>query len=365
MKIIQVQTQAEAAGAQRISDMVGAGLRTRGHAARVVFMYRKTGVYDDDPHVDFILPHKTRGLLDEIRAAFGLIAHLRREGPDAVITYQYWGNLFGTIGARLAGAKHIIANQSGAPKTSGLLGIVSKLDKLMGTWGWYHKNIVNSSWTLEQFDSYPEGYRDRLHLIDHGVLAPDVEYEKDTARTAFSLPLDVPLMITSGRQTDEKNQGALLPVLQNMPDLHLAIAGVGPKLNEFVNAAAAMNVGDRLHMVGEVAPGRIFEFLATGDVFAFPSTNETFGLSAAEAAISGLPLVVNDLKVLREVLVTGNGEVAAVFVDANNPEAFTKAIDDVLQDTALAARLSAAGQQLAERYAPGVMCDAYEALLTD
>ena len=31
MKIIQVQTQAEAAGAQRISTMVGEGLRARGH----------------------------------------------------------------------------------------------------------------------------------------------------------------------------------------------------------------------------------------------------------------------------------------------------------------------------------------------
>ena len=68
MKIIQVQTQAEAAGAQRVSDMVGDGLRIHGHEVRTVFMWRKTGVYDDDPHVDFVLAGPPEGLLDLVRA---------------------------------------------------------------------------------------------------------------------------------------------------------------------------------------------------------------------------------------------------------------------------------------------------------
>lgn len=365
MKIVQVQTQAEAAGAQRISDMVGAGLRARGHSARVVFMYRKTDVYDEDPNVDFILPHNTRGFMDELKAAIGLIFYLRREKPDAVITYQYWGNLFGTIGARLSGARYIVANQSGAPKTSGLLGLVSKLDRLMGTWGWYQKNIVNSPWTLSQFDDYPKGYRDRLHMIDHGVLAPAARYDKAAARAVFGLPPDVPIMLTSGRQTEEKNQMALLPTLSHVSNLHLAIAGVGPKQDEILDTAISLGVSDRLHMVGEVPPNRIFEFLATGDLFAFASTNETFGLSAAEAALAGLPLVVNDLEVLREVLVTKDGNSAAIFVDANDPDALSDAVSQVLRDENLAGRLSDAGKLLAARYSPDVMSDAYEALLRD
>ena len=61
MKIVQVQTQAEAAGAQRVSDMVGEGLRARGHQVRTVFMYRKTDVYDRDPNADFVLCRRPRG----------------------------------------------------------------------------------------------------------------------------------------------------------------------------------------------------------------------------------------------------------------------------------------------------------------
>ncbi len=112
MKIIQVQTQAEAAGAQRVSDMVGDGLRARGHTVRTVFMYRKTDVYDGDPFADFIRRTPPSGLFDQACAAMGLIRYLRAQRPDAVITYQYWGNLFGTIGGRLSGARVLVANQS-------------------------------------------------------------------------------------------------------------------------------------------------------------------------------------------------------------------------------------------------------------
>lgn len=122
MKIIQVQTQAEAGGAQRISDMVGEGLRARGHDVRTVFMYRKTEVYDGDPHADFILTTPPRGVLGQMRATIGLAGYLRKTRPDVVITFQHYGNIFGTIGARFAGADLIIANQSGAPQTRGVRG---------------------------------------------------------------------------------------------------------------------------------------------------------------------------------------------------------------------------------------------------
>src|SRR5690606_5003043 len=133
MKIVQVQTQAEAAGAQRVSDMVGAGLRARGHEVRTIFMYRKTAAYDHDPHVDFVTRNVPTNLAGQLRAAMGLIAYLRKARPDAVISYQHYGNVFGTIGGRLAGARRIVANQSGAPQHKGMPGIASLLDKWMGS----------------------------------------------------------------------------------------------------------------------------------------------------------------------------------------------------------------------------------------
>jgi len=365
MKIIQVQTQAEAAGAQRVSDMVGTGLRKRGHEVRTVFMYRKTGAYDGDPFADFVLKEPPCGLAGQIRASAGLMAYLCRARPDAVISYQHYGNIFGTIGGRLAGARHIIANQNGAPQKHGLMGLVTKLDKLMGILGLYQANVVNSAWTEAQFADYPSVYRRRIRRIDHGVEVPARHYDKAAARAAFGLPRDAWLVLSSGRLTRSKNHIALIGALSKLPDLHVALAGVGPEREPLAAFAEEHGVSGRLHFAGEVPPARIYEFLAAGDAYVFPSVDETFGLAVVEAAIAGLPVVANGLPVLREVLSTEAGEPAALFAEDANVADITLALADLMQKPDLALRLADLGRGLAVRYSPSAMCGGYERLLAD
>lgn len=362
MKIIQVQTQAEAAGSQRISDMIGEGLRAHGHEVRTVFMYRKTDVYDRDPYADFVLAEQPKGLPGQVRAAIGLVGYLRNAHPDAVITFQHYGNIFGTIGARLAGIRPIVANQSGAPQTKGVMGLLSQIDKVMGTLGLYHANVVNSAWTEAQFDHYPQTYQRRILRIDHGVLGPLETFDKAAARAAFGLPADAWLAVSSGRLAPSKNQIELVGALVQLPDIHLAIAGTGPERDNLVAFAQSCNVADRLHLVGEVPPARIFEFLAAGDAYAFASVTETFGLAAVEAAISGLPIVASDLSVMQEVLTTKDGKPAALFVAANATGIAT-GLAEIIASPELAAGLVAAGRRLKEQYSPTKMCAGYEALL--
>lgn len=364
MKIVQVQTQAEAAGAQRVSDMVGDGLRQRGHEVRTVFLYRKTDVYDSDPDTDFLLLQRPRSVLGQLRAVTRLWRYLRQQRPDAVIAYQHFGNVAGAIGARLAGTPVVVANQSGAPFTRGLPGVASFVDRLLGSWGIYHHNVVNSAWTEAQFAQYPPRYRRRLVRIDHGVMPPARGFDPRTARHTHNLPQGVELIVSSGRLTKTKNFAAIVRCLPLLPGVHLAIAGAGPEREALLSLAGKLGVSDRLHLVGEVPPGQIHEFLAAGDLYAFASLTETFGLSVAEAAVSGLPVVVNDLDVLREVLADAGGEPAALFADERDPAAFAAAIAEVLDNPALAERLSAAGFRLVERFSPQGMADAYEGLLT-
>lgn len=362
MKILQVQTQAEAGGAQRISDMVGEGLRARGHDVRTVFLYRKTDVYDHDPHADFILPLPPKGPGDQMRAVLGLIRYMRQARPDAVLAFQHYGNIAGTLAARLCGARSIVANQSGAPQSRGVRGLLTQVDKLMGRMGLYHANVVNSGWTERQFDPFPHAYRKRLRRIDHGVAAPAGAFDKAAARAAFGLPASPWIVLSSGRLSPSKNQAALVGALALVPDAHLAIAGTGPEAERLLALAKGLRVHDRLHLVGEVPPARIFEFLAAGDAYAFSSTTETFGLAAVEAAIAGLPVVAGHLDVLVEVLTNRAGAPAALFVEPD-ADGIAAGLCDLLADPALARDLADAGRQLREHYAPALMCAAYEALL--
>jgi glycosyltransferase involved in cell wall biosynthesis len=357
MKIVQVQTQAEAGGAQHVSDMLGAGLRAHGHDVRTVFMYRKTDAYDGDTHVDFVLDRRPSGPLDLLRAIFGLQAYMRRAKPDAVISFQHYGNIFGTIAARLSGARHVIANQSAAPgKFGGPL--IALADRLFGQFGVYQHSVVNSAWTQEQFADYPPAYRRRVSRIDHGVEIDASRLDRQAARAAFGLPETAYVVVSTGRLTVEKNQRSLIEALVEVPAAHLVLAGVGPEHDALVALAAKRGVAGRVHFLGELPRHRIAEVLAAGDVFAFASRTETFGLSVAEAALAGLPVIANDLPVLHEVL----GD-AAIYVDADAPGQMAAAINPVIADPTQAAQLAARGHALGDKYSPETMCRAYEALL--
>ena len=80
------------------------------------------------------------------------------------------------------------------------------------------------------------------------------------------------------------------------------------------------------------------------DAFVFPSTKEGFGLAVLEAQASGLPVVVSDLPVFREFLADGE---SALFAPGDDPRALARAIERVLADEPLRARLRAGGAAVA------------------
>lgn len=89
------------------------------------------------------------------------------------------------------------------------------------------------------------------------------------------------------------------------PDLRLAIAG-GQTLFDYRDyrarwEARAVELGVDPIVLGPVPDDELPPLVATADAFAFPSVKEGFGLAAMEALAAGVPLVVRDLPVLREV----------------------------------------------------------------
>src|SRR5262249_7831809 len=104
-------------------------------------------------------------------------------------------------------------------------------------------------------------------------------------------------------------------------------------------------------------------FLRSLDVFVFPSSAESFGLASVEAAQAGVPVVANDLEVLREVLAV-DGQPCAVFVDVTNTWKFTEAPRKLLTDQQLRRLLSSRGIRLGDRYSRDAMVDRFDALIS-
>lgn len=366
VRLLFVQTQAEMAGAQEISRLLAEGLSARTRAGQPeyeihhLFFYRKTSAFDAWPNVHFCMEEAPRGPLSFASFFYKLWRMVRRIRPDVMLTFQHYGNIFGGAAGFLAGVPSVIANHVSAPATIGRA--TRKIDRLLGLAGVYDVITVNSTETWRDYQAFPERYRRLLTHVPHGFENKSVSVPKAEARAAFSLPQDVPLIGSVARLHPLKQLDAAIAVVARRPALHLAIAGQGPDQERLRRIAAESGVADRVHFAGDLPPSRVGWFLAGLDVFVFPSLAESFGLAAVEAVQAGIPVVANDLPVLREVL-SVDGEACALFAVAADTDDFAAKVDLMFADDHAADRMRLLGQKLAAHYSVPAMVDAYAGLI--
>jgi glycosyltransferase involved in cell wall biosynthesis len=112
-------------------------------------------------------------------------------------------------------------------------------------------------------------------------------------------------------------------------DLPLTIVGDGPERVPLERMAAKLGVSSFVNFVGAVPPAEVQSYLATADVLLFPARGEGFGLVAAEALMSGVPVVAcwDGGGVLDVVPPTGAGRLTLPA-----PEAIGDAVLGILAD---------------------------------
>jgi glycosyltransferase involved in cell wall biosynthesis len=359
-RVVLVQTQAEAAGAQEISRILGRGLEAKGYEVHHVFFFRRTDAFDHVPNTFFCMGHRPNGIQSVSQMLFRLVRHLQKLRPDVVLCFQHYGNLIGAAAARIAGARTVIANRTSAKSL--LPWWFRCIDLMWGSAGLFSNVVVNSKPVEDEYRGYPRRYRSRVLRIDHGFETKCSCLGKDEARKSFGLPTGITLLGSAARLHPGKNLSAAIRLLTFDCDWHLALVGQGSEGDNLVRLARALGVLHRVHFLGELPFDRIGTFLRSLDVFVFPSLAETFGLAAVEAAQAGVPVVANDLEILREVLAV-DGEPCAAFVNACDPDAFANVVRTVLADKEARAVLISRARSLADRYSLDAMIRQYADLI--
>ena len=196
------------------------------------------------------------------------------------------------------------------------------------------------------------GWRIRATVIPNGVdaarFAAAAEPAAQPARDRWRARLGRYVLAVGGIEP-RKGSIELLEAYARLrgahPDLALVIAG-GETLFDYRPYRTrwedrAVELGVEPVVLGPVPDPDLPSLVAAAAAFAFPSVKEGFGLAAMEALAAGVPTVVSDLPVLREVF----GDAAAF---ASGPGALAAALADAVDRADLARR--AAGQALAARY---------------
>jgi glycosyltransferase involved in cell wall biosynthesis len=358
-RIVLLQTQAEAAGAQEISRILAHGLKARGHDVHSVFLFRRTAAFDDQPNTFFAARERPDDPRSLFRAVVGVVRHLRALRPDAVLCFQHYGVMIGTPLARLAGVRTVIANRTTARSLTPPA--ARWLDFVFGVTGLFTRNVVNCATIEQEYRGFPARYRARLARIDHGFEPKTTTLGREAARLSLGLPTDAILLGSVARLHPGKNLAAAIRLLPRR-GWHLALAGQGPERHRLEALAMSLGVLDRVHFVGELPADRIGAFLRSLDVFVFPSLAETFGLAPVEAAQAGIPVVASDIPVLHETL-SVSGKPCALFVDVDDAEAFAAAVDRALGDPSLRGALCARGAELSAAHSLDTMVQRYADLI--
>lgn len=210
--------------------------------------------------------------------------------------------------------------------------------------------------------------REKIFLRRNGVEVPAELPSRGAFRAKHGIPAESKVILFLGRLSAKKSPDLLLDSfaalgagLLQSKDCRLVFAGPDDEglIADLSSAAARLGVSSRVIFVGPIFDTAKWEAYRDAEVFVLPSQNENFGNTAVEAVAAGTPVVV-----------TGGCGVAPLLADsagivvAHNAEAITGALQSVLTDASLYARLSAGCREVAARLGWTEPADAMESLYT-
>lgn len=189
-------------------------------------------------------------------------------------------------------------------------------------------------------------------LPDEAVLPYGVGAKFFSARTraGHGRPDGLPgrYILHVGTRRPHMNQkvlvGALAQLLRSHPDLGLVLADQDDSLvpDEASELIRRLGLADRVRQYTRADDDTLLDLCANAAVFAYPSVADAFGLPVLEAMAAGLPVVASDAEVIREA--AGEG---ALSVPTQSVDDWTKALDQVLADSAYKAELRERGMAVA------------------
>jgi glycosyltransferase involved in cell wall biosynthesis len=190
----------------------------------------------------------------------------------------------------------------------------------------------------------------------HVAVIPDGVRIGHLLRTPVVRDSSAPVVAYAGHLYAWKGVDVLLRALADVPHARGLIVGGHPNepdLTRLQALAKTLAIDGRVTFTGLVEPGRVAALLQEADVLALPnppsaiSTRFTSPLKLFEYMAAGRPIVASDLPSVREVL---HHEIDALLVPPGDHATLAAAIERLLGDGALSARLAGAALAAAPAY---------------
>lgn len=285
----------------------------------------------------------------------------RSERFDIVQTFFVDGNVFGTIGAALAGGMTVVSSRRNIGHWHDTAQILL-LRALRRLTHWYLANSqVVADATIRVERVRPERMvviRNGLDVEELGSLTPELRARQ---RSEWSLSDEDRLIGCVANLRDVKNHPefitAAAELVQHEPRARFVIVGEGPDRGELEGLIRKSGLTARFQLPGSTEDIR--GPLAAFDLAVQCSRAESSSNSLIEYMARGLPIVASDIPGNAECLAAGE---TGLLYPLGRPDVLAASLLRLMQDSTLAGALGRAAQLQAQgRYSARVMLSQHQA----
>ena len=222
--------------------------------------------------------------------------------------------------------------------------------------------VANSEWTRDRCltllgELEIDLPSDRVRVVplgaDHAFFRPGID--TSAARERYGLEHGR-WLLSVARLTRHKGIDTVLQALARRaprhPDLHYAVVGIGEEREALEVEARELGVADRVRFLTDVPDRDLPALYNAAEIYLgisrlMEQRVEGFGISLAEASACGVPVIAGRSGGIPAAVRDGE---TGVLVDAERVDDVTEAIERLLHDPALRARLGAAGRRAVETH---------------
>jgi len=169
--------------------------------------------------------------------------------------------------------------------------------------------VVNPSFKkdLVEFGADPERITYIPNFVSHDAFFPKKEEERIALKKKYRLPLDKKTVIAVGQVQTRKGVKDFIRLAESCPDLYFlwcggfSFKGITDGYKELKAEMEKERPNLRFH--GIAPREEMNDLYNASDVFLLPSFNELFPMALLEAVNAGLPYIVRDLDLYKDILV--------------------------------------------------------------
>lgn len=264
---------------------------------------------------------------------------VRKQHPQVLVTYLFHADMVGRLIGWLLRTPRLICSQRTNLMRYGFL------------WTFLEKHshrmiddyVVQTNVMRGILMSGLKIYGSLLHIIPNAVIPLQLS-NKVTAKQKYNFEPDDLIMTCVANLKPGKGHLVLLSAFEQLhhryPRIRLLLIGSGPNEKEIRRKLGTMNSSSHIHLMGYRQD--ISNLLSATDIFVLPTEREGMSNAILEAMAAGLPCVITDIPVNRELVSDGRTGLLFDYKDARH---LCQKLDQLITNEVLRQEIGKAAQQ--------------------